>query len=44
MTDIIVVDYGKGVQLFQRKGIIDHARANNDSVTALLCLHIQQFT
>ena len=44
MADIIVVGYGNGVQLFQRKAIIDLARANDHSVTALLSLHIQQFT
>ena len=44
MADIIVVGYDNGVQLFQRKPIIDLARTNYHSVTALLSLHIQQFT
>ena len=44
MADIIVVGYGNGVQLFQRKTIIDIDKANYHSVTALLSLHIQQFT
>ena len=33
---------GNGVQLFQRKAIIDLARATNHSITALLSLHILQ--
>ena len=44
MEENIVVGYGNGVQLFQRKAIIDLDRANDHSVTALLSLHIQQFT
>ena len=44
MADIIVVGCGNSVRLFQRKAIIDLARANDHSVTALLSLHIQQFT
>ena len=44
MADNIVVGYGNGVQLFQRKAIIEIDKANYHSVTALLSLHIQQFT
>ena len=43
MADIIVVGYGNGVQLFQRKAIIDLDCAKDQSVTALLSLHSQQF-
>ena len=44
MADNIVVDYGNGVQLFQSKAMIETDKANYHSVTALLSLHIQQFT
>ena len=44
MADNIVVGYGNGVQLFQRKALIDLDKASDHSVTALLSLHIQQFT
>ena len=44
MADNIVIGFGNGVQLFQRKAIIDIARANDHSVTALFSLHIQKFT
>ena len=43
MADIIVVGCCNGVQLFQRKAIIDPDRANDPSVTTLLSLPIQQF-
>ena len=42
MADIIVVSYDNGVQLFQRKAIIDLARATDHSITALFSLHILQ--
>ena len=44
MADNIVVGYGNGVQMFQRKAIIGIDKANYHSLTALLSLHIQQFT
>ena len=43
MAENIVVGYGNGVQLFQRKAIIDLDRANDHSATGLIYLHIQPF-
>ena len=44
MADNIVVGYGNGVQMFQRRAIIEIDKANYHSVTAFLSFNIQQFT
>ena len=44
MAGIIVVGYDNGSPIVSKKSLIDLARVNDHSVTALLSLHIQQFT